>query len=412
MAGNRFEKDFQTRKILGLFAGLVLLTGFLGIIIFGIFKLQGPPTLKTETQSKEPRFSQKEVNLTPNIIGSISVQMEISSEGKVLRSHPDMETAKLLIEKIPELPFSGYPKPAELRTDSKSRLIRIQRGVSIRKVDREKTLESMLQELRKNPENNPVALEVLSQFDEGDMGFDALRENAGFKTVLASFSTVHPDHIDDADRNENLRIAAERIDGLVLQPGEEFSYNNVVGARTRKNGFKPAGVISNGKIVLGLGGGVCQVSTSLYRVALLSNLKILERHNHSIYEGIPYADRGLDAAVAWGSKDFRFKNSLQIPIIISCISGKGSVEVKFFGEHRPFDKVDIVTRNEKEHPYQVQVVRKSNAQASSKKVVQPGVKGYSIESFRLVTLHGTLQPEEPLGRDRYLTFPQIEEVSN
>ncbi|HPW58105.1 MAG TPA: VanW family protein, partial [Candidatus Rifleibacterium sp.] len=186
----------------------------------------------------------------------------------------------------------------------------------------------------------------------------------------------------------------------------------VVGPRTEKYGFKKAGVISQGRVIPGLGGGICQVSTTLYRAALLSGMKIDERHNHSIYDGIEYADRGLDAAVAWGFKDFRFTNTLDIPVLIVSRAGKGRVEVEIYAERKPFDTVVLVTRNEVKHPYEVQKKNNSSLKKGEVKIVHPGVHGYSVEAYRTIIKDGKPSKEERLSKDRYLTFNRIEEINN
>ncbi|MGE5594200.1 MAG: VanW family protein [Betaproteobacteria bacterium] len=131
--------------------------------------------------------------------------------------------------------------------------------------------------------------------------------------VLASFSTTLKDP--ERNRNHNVALAAAAIDGVVVQPGEEFSFDRVVGPRLAEAGYKQARVISGGKSVPGIGGGVCQVSTTLYNVALLAGLDILERHPHS--RPVDYVPPGLDATVAEGQFDLRFRNVLAVPVTLS-----------------------------------------------------------------------------------------------
>ncbi|MGE5587837.1 MAG: VanW family protein [Clostridia bacterium] len=131
--------------------------------------------------------------------------------------------------------------------------------------------------------------------------------------VLASFSTTLEDP--EKSRNHNVALAAAAVDGVVLQPGEEFSFDRVVGPRLAEAGYREARVISGGKSVPGIGGGVCQVSTTLYNVALLAGLEIVERHPHS--RPVDYAPPGLDATVAEGQYDLRFRNTLGVPLTFS-----------------------------------------------------------------------------------------------
>ena len=182
-----------------------------------------------------------------------------------------------------------------------------------------------------------------------------------------------------------------------------------MGERSKKNGFKEAGVISNGRVIPGLGGGICQVSTTLYRAVLLSGAKIDERHNHSIYDGIEYAQRGLDAAVAWGYKDFKFTNNLDIPIMIKSTSGDGWVEVSIYAEKKPFESIELSTRNEVKRPFKTEKRVNSKLKDGEIKVVHPGVDGYTIEAYRKIISIGGKSKEERLSKDNYLTYNRIEE---
>ncbi|MBR6561468.1 MAG: VanW family protein, partial [Oscillospiraceae bacterium] len=118
----------------------------------------------------------------------------------------------------------------------------------------------------------------------------------------------------NANRLNNIQLACAAIDGLILMPGEEFSYNGVVGERTTARGYKAAGAYSGGKVVLEVGGGICQVSTTLYCAAVYANLQITNRLCHNMT--VSYVPTGMDATVSWGGPDFRFVNSREYPIKI------------------------------------------------------------------------------------------------
>ena len=148
-----------------------------------------------------------------------------------------------------------------------------------------------------------------------------------FPDLLASYSTKYA--ASNTNRTTNLRLAAEKIDGTVLLPGETFSYNNVVGERTISAGYKDAAIYSNGKVVDGLGGGICQISTTLFNAVLYSNLEIVELHNHQFIPS--YATAGRDATVVYGVKDFQFKNSRKYAIKITCSVSKGIASFQIWG---------------------------------------------------------------------------------
>lgn len=128
--------------------------------------------------------------------------------------------------------------------------------------------------------------------------------------VLARFST--PIVNAEPGRVHNIALAAAKIDGKVLQPGEIFSFNDVVGPRDAAHGWAQANEIYQGEYVLGYGGGICQVTSTLYNAALLGGLEIRERYHHD--RPLQYINPGRDATVVWGLLDFRFRNSLAFPV--------------------------------------------------------------------------------------------------
>ncbi len=137
-----------------------------------------------------------------------------------------------------------------------------------------------------------------------------------YRDALASYSTVFSTGTVNArNRGINIRLAAEAIDGTELFPGEEFSFNDIVGPRTKEKGYAIAHIYSGGEIRDGYGGGICQVSTTLYDAVLLANLNVTERHNHMFT--VSYVPLGLDAAVSYGYADLKFQNNTNYPIRIN-----------------------------------------------------------------------------------------------
>lgn len=156
---------------------------------------------------------------------------------------------------------------------------------------------------------------------------EILGEEVYFRDVLGTCETKHTD---DENRNTNLRLLCAALDGVILQPGEEFSYNETVGERTEARGYKPATAYSGSRMIKDIGGGVCQGSTTLYNCALLADLEILERVCHGAKVG--YIQLGLDAAVNWNTKtDLRFKNNFHFPMMIKAEVADGFVKMKILG---------------------------------------------------------------------------------
>ena len=131
------------------------------------------------------------------------------------------------------------------------------------------------------------------------------------------------------ERITNLELAVKGINGVEVQPGEVFSYNEALGPRTEERGYQMATVIVNGEREPGIGGGICQITTTLFVASLYADLDIVERHNHSAR--VDYVEDGLDAAVVYGGQDFRFQNNTGYPVKISATYANGAVTVQIYG---------------------------------------------------------------------------------
>lgn len=131
------------------------------------------------------------------------------------------------------------------------------------------------------------------------------------------------------NRVNNVTLAAQKIHDVILYPGQSFSYNETVGQRTWDAGFREAGAYANGEVVQEVGGGICQVSSTLYWCAMKANLKILERTNHMF--PVSYIEPGMDATVSWGAPDFRFENNRSFPVAIVAYVSNGMLTVEIWG---------------------------------------------------------------------------------
>lgn len=143
------------------------------------------------------------------------------------------------------------------------------------------------------------------------------------------------------NRITNLILAVNACDGVELMPGESFSYNETLGERTAERGYKSAGVFVNGQAAQGLGGGICQVSTTLFVACLYANLEIVQRTNHS--GRVEYVPAGMDAAVSWGNPDFVFRNNTDYPIKITADYSDSTVNIKIYGTKVHSNTVKITT---------------------------------------------------------------------
>ncbi len=155
------------------------------------------------------------------------------------------------------------------------------------------------------------------------------------------------EHTDNENRNENLRLACAELDGIILQPGDVLSYNETLGQRTQAAGYKPAPAYSGTELVDEIGGGICQVSSTLYLSSLFAELKIVERKNH----GFPanYIPLGLDATVNWGTTDLKIRNDYDLPVKIRAEVSDGYVKVRIMGVERRDYQVKMEYRVD-DHP--------------------------------------------------------------
>ncbi len=157
-------------------------------------------------------------------------------------------------------------------------------------------------------------------------------EKEMFGTKIFSESTAY---VNNSNRTNNLRLACEALNGTILNPGDVFSFNDIVGERTQAKGYLPATIYSGGKSLEELGGGVCQVASTIYYVTLHMDLEQVEREPHMF--AVTYVPLGMDATIYWGSLDYKFKNTLDYPIKLQANVDGGSCNITFWGAE-PLDK--------------------------------------------------------------------------
>ena len=199
-------------------------------------------------------------------------------------------------------------------------------------------------------------------------------EALGIRKQIASFTTrFHPA---DVNRTANIYVAAQALDGTILRPGELFSFNQRVGPRVEAAGYKEAPVIINGELVPDIGGGVCQVSTTLYGAVLLAGLKVDARTPHSI--PVSYVPMGLDAAVVYDAVDFRFQNNTSGHLLVRAWVEQDRLTVALYGEGPADRPVGLETEIvEVIAAPMVRVVRPELA-GGEQRIVRAGREGYRV----------------------------------
>ena len=244
-----------------------------------------------------------------------------------------------------------------------------------------------------------IPLKVISpDVTTNDIGPEA------FPDLLGSYSTTYSTR--NANRSTNIRLASQKVNGTVIMPGEVFSYNTTVGKRTAASGFKSAAVYAGGEVTTGIGGGICQVSSTLYNAVLLANLEIVERSNHGFNPG--YVPAGRDATVSWGGPDFKFKNNRTYPVKIICSGTGGTINFKIFGllEENEYE-VEIQSYITKYISYRTITKNDSSLAKGQTKVLQNGSNGCKSVAYRILKQNGEVVSKTLLSQDTYNSHNKI-----
>ena len=220
----------------------------------------------------------------------------------------------------------------------------------------------------------------------------------GFPDLLGEFSTTY--NAGATARTTNLKLASNKINNTVVMPGETFSYNKVVGKRTVAAGYKEAPAYAGGKVVNDIGGGICQITSTLYNAVIFANLDIVSRSNHQFVPS--YVKAGRDATVVYGAIDFKFKNTRKYPIRIKSSVSGGIAKIQIFGmkEETEYD-VKIETKITGSIPMQTTYEDDPTLEQGKEKVVQKGHKGTYSEAYKVVYLNGKVVSRTLLSKDKY-----------
>lgn len=222
-----------------------------------------------------------------------------------------------------------------------------------------------------------------------------------------SFSTSYTSS--GANRSSNIALATKAINGTVLMPGEVFSFNDTVGKRTKAKGYKEAHVIVNGEYVDGLGGGICQVSSTLYNAVLLAGLEIVERYHHTYPSS--YVPLGQDATVDYGNLDIRFKNNGKYPIYISAYT-KNKHEYFTIFSNNELNKTEEKIWHDVYRKYQAKykIIKDSNLPKGTEKIDKKAHDGYKVKVYRVIYENGAKIKTETISSDYFVPVNGVKRV--
>lgn len=223
-------------------------------------------------------------------------------------------------------------------------------------------------------------------------------------SVLGSYKTKF--NLSNYNRSNNIYIATNKTNNILLNNNEEFSFNNIIGQRSEQAGFKEAPVIINGEMQSGLGGGICQVSSTIYNAVLYSGLEITEARNHSIPSS--YIEKGRDATVSYGAVDLKFRNNYQYPILIQNKVINDTIVTTIYGNDRYKREIDIVTELVETIPNKT-IIKESSVMYNGENFIQEkGRSGYKIKTYRIYkNKNGEILSKEYINESYYPPINKI-----
>lgn len=286
--------------------------------------------------------------------------------------------------------WSKTAQNADLEVDSHNGLV-VLPGAPGSRVDVDGTFASLPQTVGKT---GPIRVPIVMEAVQPEITADML-QNMG---ELSRFSTYF--NTGEINRSHNLRKATASINKKVLPPDAVFSFNETVGQRTLEKGYLDAMVIVGNKFEPGLGGGICQVSSTLYNAGLLAGLEIVERHNHNL--AVAYVQVGRDATVAWGLQDLKFRNNTDRPVYIRSVTSGGQLLVNIYGNTEFKKRIEISSIVDRTLDFET-VTELDDALVPGQEVVNnKGQLGYVVRSFRtFYDQDGTVIRSEQLDTDTY-----------
>jgi hypothetical protein len=245
----------------------------------------------------------------------------------------------------------------------------------------------------KPPVDDPLAAQL------GQEGIEQL----DVAVVLGTFSTPYSMDANSADRTFNLKVGAAALDGHVLMPGERFSFNEVVGERSAENGYRWAPGISGGQIIDSVGGGICQVASTVFGAGFFAGLEVVHARPHSRPSG--YVDMGLDATVVWDTVDLVLRNPFEFPVVIHMTVSQGQVHAEFLGPQRPH-QVAFERSLVESMPFETVYRSDPSLRTGAQVVAQRGMRGFKIERVRKLYRGGAVESEQSWE----LQYPATREI--
>ena len=280
-------------------------------------------------------------------------------------------------------------KDAKLKVNSSS--IDVVEGNSGLSVNTQESINNIIRELQKGNKQEELVVTKI----EPNIKKEQLEE---VDTLLGSYSTTFNSSV--SGRSSNINIAASKTSDILLMPDEVFSYNDHTGMRTVANGYKNAPVIVQGVVQEGIGGGVCQVSSTLYNSVLYAGLEIVNLKNHSIPS--TYVPKGRDATVTDGGIDFVFKNNLKYPVYFKNYVSGNVVTCQIYGSSKDKQKIQISTSIDGVSVAPIKKIDDPTIPKGEEKNLEASRNGYTVSTYRLyIDNNGNVVKKEKVATSYY-----------
>ncbi len=238
-------------------------------------------------------------------------------------------------------------------------------------------------------ESSDRTVELRTTRTEPKLTTDEARD-MGVKERLSTYTTTYESG--NRPRVNNIHLLGDSLDGKLIAPGATFSFNESVGERTAAKGYKEANAIVNGKLVPQLGGGICQVGTTLFNSIFESGLPVVSRKNHSFY--ISHYPKGRDATVSWGGPDLKFKNDTEDWVLISVSYTNSSITIALYGTDPGYEVTSSTGAWTNVRPYPTEEIKDPKLATGARIVEDSGVSGRTIVVRRIVKKDGKVIRDE------------------
>jgi len=315
---------------------------------------------------------------------------------KVVFSRP------LLEEYITSIKKQVDENPKDATVTYQNGNIMFEKEIIGRFVDVDKNLGLLENELIKR-DFSPFELEVTNVYPK-----IMYKDISHIEEVISSFSTVF--NSANVNRSHNIKLACERINNTVLLPGETFSMDASLGSRTKENGYKDAPVIVKGRLIEGVGGGVCQVTSTLYVAVLKAKLEVVERVKHSMPLG--YVEPGQDATISEGYIDFKFRNNTDRACLISASVVGNRIDIKLLGAKRN-SNYDVRLKSvvvERISPPEDEIIVDKSLPKGAVKIEREPVQGLKVIVYRETYENNRLIEREKISEDIYKPVQGLKRV--